>query len=276
MQKLLQIFEIRKPVGKWAGRILPILPFILFLSLYVGISNKRHEANPNDKLMPNVEQITEAVKYSVTPDEFSEEVPLLVDTASSMKLFLMGFSSSIAVSLLLGILFGALPWADSLSNAFMKVVSFLPPVALIPLIFLFLGFETRAKVFIIFVATVIPLTRALVLRVKQISEKQIWNAKTLGPSKLEMLWLIIRRQVEPGFLDDIRLNLGTAWVYLIVAELIASSAGLGYRINVASRNMDIALIIFYLFVISVIAFLMDKSIFLLNRWRNKWYFHGDK
>ena len=276
MEKIFQIFEVRKPVGKWTGVILSIFPFLLAFMIYIGISNKRHETNPDDKMMPNVHQVVEAINYSITPDEFSEEVPLIVDIKSSMKLFSMGFGLAIVVSLFAGIFFGSLPWADSLSSSFLKVISFLPPVALIPLIFLSLGFETKAKVFIIFIATVIPMTRSLVLRVQKINEKQIWNVKTLGPSKFELLWLIIRRQIEPGFFDDIRLNLGTAWVYLIVAELIASDAGLGYRINVASRNMDIALIIFYLFLISVIAFTMDRVIYFFNRWRNKWYFNDRK
>jgi len=270
--KWLRIFRVRQAVSTWVSRVLPLVPVVVILAWYCHATHKRHLGNPDDKMLPNGRQIWEAVEFSFTPGEFSEEVPIVVDTLSSLKLLGLGLGLAIVVSLIMGLHVGAWTWANDMVDPTLKVLSYLPPVALIPIIFLFLGFETTAKVFIIFVATVIPLTRALVLRVQQLSDKQLWNAETLGASSMEMIWVIVRRQVEPGFLDDVRLNLGTAWVYLIVAELIASDAGLGYRINVASRNMDVAQILFYLMIIAALAFLMDRAIHFINRWKNRWYF----
>ena len=63
-------------------------------------------------------------------------------------------------------------------------------------------------------------------------------------------------------------------MYLIAAELIASDSGLGYRINVASRNLDLATIFFYIAVVCALAFGMDKLILFFNRWKNRWAFHA--
>ncbi len=182
--------------------------------------------------------------------------------------------SAVVASLVVGILAGSWPWLNALLEPLLKIASYLPPVSLIPLIFLFLGFQDTAKIFIIFIATFLPLTRSLILRVQSIPEKQIWNVTVLAPSTAEMLVVLIRRVVEPGFLDDVRLQIGTAWVYLIVAELIASDAGLGYRINVASRNLDVAQILVYLAVVAFLAFFMDRTIVWFNHWKNRWYFIG--
>ncbi|MBI4023874.1 MAG: ABC transporter permease subunit [Verrucomicrobia bacterium] len=269
------MFAVRQPIRRaWIARLLPLIPLALIVAFYGWTAHERHLRNPGDKMMPVAGQIREAVVFSFTAEEFSGKVPIVEDTISSLKLFSMGLGLAVAVSLFLGLHLGAWSWANAMFDPTLKVLSYLPPVALIPLIFLFLGFETAAKVFIIFIATMLPLTRSLVLRVQQIPDKQIWNVQTLGPTPFEMIWLVIRRHVEPEFLDDVRLNLGTAWVYLIVAELIASNAGLGYRINVASRNMDVAQILFYLAVIALLAFLMDRTIHRFNRWKNRWYFLG--
>ena len=270
--RLTRILGIRKPVSRRVSRALPLLPIAAIVMWYCYGAHQRHLENPHDKMMPGAAQIWEAVRFSFTREEFSEEIPIVVDSLSSLKLLGLGLGCSVVVSLVLGLHIGAWTWANDMADPTLKILSYLPPVALIPLIFLFLGFEDLAKVFIIFFATVIPLTRSLILRVQAVSDKQLWNVETLGPSPMEMIWLIIRRQVEPGFLDDVRLNLGTAWVYLIVAELIASDAGLGYRINVASRNMDVAQILFYLIVVAALAFAMDRAIHFVNTWKNRWYF----
>ena len=274
MTILTQLLRVRQPIRRSTRIAVGLVGVAAVLIVYFWMAYERHLDQPQDKLMPTASQMWGAIQYSLTPDEFSGERPFVKDIQSSLYLFTCGMVSAVVASLVVGILAGSWPWLNALLEPLLKIASYLPPVSLIPLIFLFLGFQDTAKIFIIFIATFLPLTRALILRVQSIPEKQIWNVTVLAPSTAEMLVVLIRRVVEPGFLDDVRLQIGTAWVYLIVAELIASDAGLGYRINVASRNLDVAQILVYLAVVAFLAFFMDRTIVWFNHWKNRWYFIG--
>ena len=269
-----EIFQVRRPVRQRTRIGLGVFGVLVITIAYFTLATVRHQTDPDDKLTPTAAQMYHEAVFSLTPDEFTDQRPFVKDLVSSLYLFTWGMGLAVFGSLVVGLLAGSWPWFNALVEPLLKIGSYLPPISLIPVIFLFLGFQNVAKIFIIFIATFLPLTRSLILRVQTIPEKQIWNGLILGPSKLEMILILIRRVVEPEFLDDIRLQLGTAWVYLIASELIASDAGLGYRINVASRNLNVAMIFDYLLVVALLAFLMDRSLVLFNRWKNRWYFVG--
>lgn len=254
----------------WTSWVLPIVPIAILLALYLHAATDRRRENPDDKLLPLPRDFIRAAEVAFTPDEFTEQRPIVQDLKSSLRIFGIGFGSAALVALILGMQIGAWTWANQMADPLLRLFSYLPPLALLPLIMLFLGIGDVAKTFLIFIAVVIPLTRSLVLRVQALSEREIWNAMTLGPGVMELIWVVMRRLVEPGFLDDLRLLIGTAWVYLIAAELIASNAGLGYRISVAGRNLNVAQIFLYIAVICLLAFLMDRAIYHFNRWRNRW------
>jgi len=250
----------------------PLIPLIVVCLIYGSALRHRRAANPNDKLLPTPTEIIAAAKYSITEDEFTYEIPLVADLKASLSLFAWGYVSAVAASLLAGLAIGYWTRCNGAFDPWLKALSYIPPMSLLALIFLSFGIGTLAKAFLIFLAVFIPLTRSTVMSVQAISPRQIWNALTLGPSELEMVWIFVRRTIEPQFLENARAQIGVAWVYLISAELIASDAGVGYRINIAVRNTNIAQIIFYVFVIGLIAFAMDKTILTANRWKNRWAF----
>lgn len=260
--------------AKHSRWLLPLIPLFLFSMVYGKIVHDRRAANPNDRLLPTPTEVWNAAKYSVTEDEFTYEIPLKEDVQASLKLFAYGYVSAVVLALLTGLAIGYWKPVNDMWEPWLKAVSYIPPMSLLALVFLALGIGTFAKSFLVFLAVYIPLARSTVLHVHAINKHQIWNAQTLGPTALEMVWGVVRRTIEPQFLDDARGLIGTAWVYLISAELIASDSGIGYRINVASRNTDIAQITLYVIVIGLIAFLMDKAMVKLNRTKNSWAFKG--
>jgi NitT/TauT family transport system permease protein len=213
-----------------------------------------------------------ALKTAVTPDEFTEVTPLFADIKASLTLLGTGFFAAVIASLFIGLHIGAWPWLNAIVDPVFKIFSFVPTIALLFIILATLGTDSFAKMFLIFFATLIPLTRSLKLHVDAVPDKPIWKAETLGASNFEVIWIVLRKTTEPKFLDDVRLQLGNAWIYLIVAELLASKEGIGYRINVASRNMNMSMICVYLVVITLLAFAMDRAVWLLNRVRNRWAF----
>jgi len=250
----------------------PLIPLLVCGIFYAHALGVRREANPNDKLLPTPGEVWDAAKHSIQQDEFTYEIPLVEDVKSSLALFAYGYISAVVLALVTGLSVGYWKRANAMWEPWLKAISYIPPMSLLALIFLSFGIGAVAKSFLIFLAVFIPLSRSTMQHVQAINPHQIWNAQTLDPSPLEMVWIIVRRTIEPEFLDDARGQIGIAWVYLISAELIAADSGIGYRINVASRNTNIAQIIFYVLIIGLIAFAMDKALLQYNRWKNAWAF----
>ena len=252
--------------------IWPLIPLLLAAIFYANALKTRRAEDPKDRLLPSPAEIYEAAKYSLTEDEFTYKIPLWQDTKASLTLFGYGYCSAVFLSLLVGLSIGYWKRWNSMWEPWLKAISYIPPMSLLALIFLTLGIGTLAKSFLIFLAVFIPLTRSTIMDVQAIKAHQIWNAQTLGATPLEMVWIFVRRTIEPQFLENARAQIGIAWVYLISAELIASHEGIGYQINLAARNTNVAQIIYYVLVIGILAFIMDKIIFGINRYKNQWAF----
>lgn len=264
--------RVRQSISHRASVIAGVVTVAALVLAYFVVAERYHADHPRDQMMPTAGMMLAAFKNSITPDEFTEVTPLFADVTSSLTLLSVGFGSAVIVSLFIGLHIGAWPWLNAIVDPVFKILSFVPTIALLFIILATLGTDMAAKMFLIFIATVIPLTRSLKLHVDAVPDKPIWKAETLGASNFEVIWIVLRKTTEPKFLDDVRLQLGNAWIYLIVAELLASKEGIGYRINVASRNMNMSTICVYLVVITLLAFLMDRGVWLLNRIRNRWAF----
>jgi NitT/TauT family transport system permease protein len=264
--------RVRHPISRRTEIVVGTLTVAALVVAYFVFAAQHHAANPRDQLVPTLGMMWSSLQASLTRDEFTGVVPLLADMKSSLTLLGVGFLSAVIVSLFIGLHIGAWPWLNAIVDPVFKIFSFVPTIALLFIILATLGTDAPAKMFLIFFATVVPLTRSLKLHVDSVPDKPIWKAETLGASNFEVIWIVLRKSTEPKFLDDVRLQLGNAWIYLIVAELLASKDGIGYRINVASRNMNMASICVYLVVITLLAFGMDRGVWLVNRLRNRWAF----
>jgi NitT/TauT family transport system permease protein len=266
----MSLFRARNPLSKRANVAINIISISLLLLSYIVIAEVHHSAQPKDQLIPTVGMIFHAAQVAVTPDEFTGEASLGMDVFSSVRLLALGYGTAVLISLVLGLHAGAWPWLNAIVDPVLKFFSYTPTMALLCFFLMTLGSGDESKIAIIFLATVVPLTRGLILTVQNVPDKQLWKAETLGATNPEVIWITLRRITEPKFLDDVRLQLGSAWVYLIAAELIASQNGLGYRISIASRNLNVASTLFHVLVITGLAFMADRVIWMLNRLRNRW------
>jgi NitT/TauT family transport system permease protein len=95
--------------------------------------------------------------------------------------------------------------------------------------------------------------------VKNVPRDLIQVSATFGLSKWEILRLVILPAALPGIWDTLRITLGWAWTYLVVAELVAANGGLGYRIMRAQRFLDTETIIAGILVIGVLGIMTDYA-----------------
>jgi len=257
------------PLLKW---ILAALPFILVLLIYLVASDIRHEANAYDKLLPGIGQMLESFKNLVlTPDKRTGEILLLNDTLASLKRIATGVVLAALSGLLLGVNMGMLPGVRALKLPFITFISMVPPLAILPILFISFGVGELAKIMLIFLGVFPVITRDIYLAATQVPREQVVKALTLGATGLGVIYRIVIPQIMPRLINTVRLSLGPAWLFLIAAEAIASTNGLGYRIFLVRRYMAMDVILPYVFWITFLGFTMDWILRQINRRRYPWY-----
>jgi NitT/TauT family transport system permease protein len=143
-------------------------------------------------------------------------------------------------------------------------------MALLPILFIAVGLGETSKIALIVIGIAPFLARDLALKVGELPHEQLVKAQTLGASTWQIVVRIVLPQVWPRLLDAIRLSLGPAWLFLIAAEAIAATEGLGYRIFLVRRFLAMDVILPYVAWITLLAFLMDRGLVALRRRTAPW------
>ncbi len=267
MKKLINL-NPSKPV-LW---MLGIAPFVLLLFLYIGASNQRLAENPNDKLLPAFSSFGDAIsRLALEPSKRSGEYIFWQDTSSSLKRLSIGVGISALIALIFGILNGAIPFVRANLSPLITVISLIPPMAILPVLFIVFGLGELAKVVLIAIGITPFLIRDMQQRVLEIPQEQLIKAQTLGANTWQIIVRVIFPQIMPRLLDSVRLSLCSAWLFLIAAEAIASTDGLGYRIFLVRRYLAMDVILPYVLWITLLAFALDYLLRLLSQRLYPWF-----
>ncbi len=260
-----------RPSGTWR-LALALLPFLLLLLAYVVGSNMRLAANPNDKLLPSFADMGETIyAYAFEPDPRTGVYLLWSDTAASLTRLLIGLAISATFALVIGIMIGLLPIAGATLGPVAAVLSMVPPLALLPILFIVMGLGEASKIALIVIGTTLKLVRDIALRVGDIPREQLIKAQTLGASSAQIVSRIVLPQILPRLIDAVRLEIGPAWLFLIAAEAIAANSGLGYRIFLVRRYLSMDVILPYVAWITLLAFVMDLGLRIIQRKAYPWF-----
>ncbi|MEM6464734.1 MAG: ABC transporter permease subunit [Pseudomonadota bacterium] len=249
-------------INRFPGRplavVLMALPFVLVLIAYSLGSEARRAVNPADKLLPPPTEIVEtAISVTTEPDRRSGQILFWNDTLSSLKRLLLGVTIGALIGLTFGLAIGLFPVAQSLLGNFVAVLSMIPPLAILPILFIMLGLGEVSKVALIAIGITPFLIRDLAARTSELPTEQIVKAQTLGASSFVIGLRVALPQIMPRVIQSVRLALGPAWLFLIAAEAIASESGLGYRIFLVRRFLAMDIILTYVIWITILAFLLD-------------------
>ena len=259
------------------GRLLLILlPFVLLLTLYFMGSAMRLADNPNDKLLPSATQMADAIdRLAFTEDKRSGGYLFWQDSASSLQRLGLGIGIAALTGLCLGVLAGILPLFRAPLSPLLTVLSMVPPLAILPILFIVFGLGELSKVMLIVIGITPVLARDLEQRAREIPAEILIKAQTLGASTWTLILRVVLPQLLPRLLIALRLVLGSAWLFLIAAEAIASTDGLGYRIFLVRRYMAMDVILPYVLWITLLAWLMDLGLRRLTQLCFPW-FEGSK
>jgi NitT/TauT family transport system permease protein len=260
---------VRRLINQHPGRAerlgLGLLPFVALLVVYVIASQLRLAENPDDKLLPSIASMGETIRdYAFTEDQRTGRYLWWADTWASVKRIGSALIISAVAGLLLAMSIGVVPRVRALLSPLLNTVAMIPPLAMLPILFIVLGLEEAAKIALIVIGVLPCVARDLALRITELPQEQLVKAQTLGASTWQVALRVVLPQTLPRLIDALRLSMGAAWLFLIAAEAIASTEGLGYRIFLVRRYLAMDVILPYVAWITLLAVLSD---WLLRRLR---------
>jgi NitT/TauT family transport system permease protein len=266
---------INQQPGRGGAFLLSALPFILVVAAYLYYSNARLAENPGDKLLPAPATIAATIhQFAFEEDERTGEYLLWNDTRASLERLLTALVISAFIGVTLGVAIGVLPYVRHTLAPFVAAVSLIPPLAILPILFIVVGLGELAKITLIIVGVAPVIVRDLAMRTAELPSEQLIKAQTLGASTWQLVLRVVLPQMWPRLIDALRLTLGSAWLFLIAAEAIASTEGLGYRIFLVRRYLAMDVILPYVAWITLLAFTMDWLLRLVRAKTFGWAMAG--
>lgn len=163
--------------------------------------------------------------------ELLQSGDLWANAGASLWRAAAGLALALGVGAVLGI---AMAWwrpLRALVNPLVEALYPLPKSALIPVTALWLGFGDASKILLIFLACMLPVTIGAFNGARGCEQVMVWSARSMGASRLRVLWDVVVPSALPELLNGTRTALALAFILLVSSELIASRDGLGYLIG---------------------------------------------
>ena len=193
------------------------------------------------------------------------DASLFEHVRSSVVVIGSGFLLASAAAVPLGILMGSFRAVAALVEPVSGFMRYIPVSALIPLLILWIGIGIEQKIAVIFLGTFFQQLILFADVSARVSRDVIDCSYTLGANRRQVVRRVLVPACMPGVMDGLRVTMGWAWTYLVVAELVAANTGLGYLILNAMRGLFTEVILLGIFTIGVLGVLTDLGFKLLRR-----------
>jgi NitT/TauT family transport system permease protein len=196
---------------------------------------------------------------------------LLIDAIGSMYRVVVGFLIGAALALPLGLVMGASPRVYAWLNPLAQVLRPIPPIAYIPLAILWFGLGNPPAVFLIAIGAFFPVLINTIAGVRQVDSIYIRAARNLGASQSTLFLRVMLPAAVPYILSGVRIGIGTAFIVVIVSEMIAVNNGLGFRILEAREYFWSDKIIAGMITIGMLGLAIDTGVNKLNNYLLRWH-----
>ncbi|WP_404444628.1 ABC transporter permease [Microbacterium marinum] len=213
----------------------------------------------NERFLPSPWQV------AITGWEQIINGELAADLGASTYRILVGFLLATVLAVPIGALVGISVRVEAAVQPLVDFIRYMPVVAFVPLTILWIGVGEEQKFLIIFLGTFFQQVLMVADAVRSVPRSFIDVGETLGLSNSRILWRIVLRAAAPRIWDALRITLGWAWTWIVLAELVAATTGLGYRIVIAQRFLQTDLIFAYLIVLGILGLVTDLIMRLAGR-----------
>jgi NitT/TauT family transport system permease protein len=220
------LFRVHSSIPNRTYTTVATLSFLLVLAAWFIAS---HSGMVSNLLLPTPAKVLQSAA------EHIQDGSLLADTKISVFRIAMGFLASAVLAIPLGILIGAYKSVEAAQEPLVGFIRYIPVPALIPLVMVAAGIGESAKIALIFIGTYFQMVIIVADVTRQVPRDLISAARTLGAKPRQLLFNVLLPATLPGLADTCRTMIGWAWTYLVIAEVVATDSGLGYRIMKAQR-----------------------------------------
>jgi NitT/TauT family transport system permease protein len=255
-RKLEDFLSPREPIPKGLYLILALSSFAFFLILWSILTYGRFV---DPLFLPSPGRV-----FQAGVDLFLE-LEFTTDILNSVYRVMTGFIIAAIIGVPIGLIMGTFKVAEALTEPVVGFVRYMPASAFIPLFILWLGIGDIEKIAIIFVGSFFQLVLMVAVVAKNVHKDMLETAYTLGAKRFQVIRKVLLPASLPGIVDTLRIIVGWAWTYIIVAELVASASGIGYMIISSQRMLRTGNIIFGILTIGMLGLLTDFF--------SKWLYH---
>lgn len=243
-------FRIRKNINRKIYMLIAILSFVLII---MGWNFASVSGIVDPVFLPTPQKVITTIIKSFTSGSIWGDLYI-----SCYRIF-MGFLCAVIIGVILGILVGCFEGVEAFIQPATEFIRYLPVPAFVPLIMVWFGIGEPAKIAVIFLGTLFQLVPMVADDVRGVPEDYINAAYTLGASRVEVLWKVIIPAMLPRLMDTLRMMMGWAWTYLVVAELVAANSGLGYSILKAQRYLKTDVMFANILIIGLLGLIIDRT-----------------
>jgi NitT/TauT family transport system permease protein len=246
----------RRSIGVWLYVVLAVAFFVAVFALWA-IAANAHIVS--ERFLPPPTGVWTAFS------EYLHSGHFWTDIWASTKRVLIGFAISALLAVPIGLLMGTFRAVEGLLEPFTDFVRYMPAPAFIPLLIIWVGIDERLKWAVIFIGVFFQLVLLVMDAAARVPMEMIDTAYTLGASKRQVVFGVIARATAPEIWDLLRITLGWAWTYLVVAEVVAADSGLAHSIVVAGRFLRTDLVIVGIVIIGIIGMMFDYAFKVTGR-----------
>jgi NitT/TauT family transport system permease protein len=247
-RKIEDFLSPREPIPKSLYLILALGSFAFFLVIWSILS---YGGLVDPLFLPSPGRV-----FQAGVDLFVE-LGFTTDILNSVYRVMLGFIVAALIGVPLGLFMGTFKVAEAFTEPVVGFIRYMPASAFIPLFILWLGIGDIEKIAIIFVGSFFQLVLMVAVVAKNVHKDLLETAYTLGAKRFQVIWKVLLPASLPGIVDTLRIIVGWAWTYIIVAELVASASGIGYMIISAQRMLRTGNIIFGILTIGMLGLITD-------------------
>lgn len=249
MKELRSDVRLRKEMDPRRYLSLSVLAFVILFALWTILSMS---GLVSSIFLPSpVDVVLDVVKGAQT-GELWENMGVSVFRVTS------GFLLSAVLAVPLGILAGSFKPAEAVITPICEFVRYMPVPAFVPLVMVWIGIGEEAKVFIVFLGCFFQLVLMIADDALSVSDDLLASSYTLGTTRWTTITKVLVPAMAPRVMATLRMVIGWGWTYLTVAELVASSSGLGYSILRAQRFMNTESIFSGILIIGLLGLITDR------------------
>lgn len=195
---------------------------------------------------------------------------LFVHLWSSVRVVILGFLLSAVIAVPLGLYMGTYRIVQAALEPLVNFIRYLPVTSLVPLFILWIGIGLGQRVTVIFFGVFFSQLIMISDEAHAVSRDLVNASYTLGTKRNEAIWHVIFPAALPNIINTLRVTMGWAWTYLVVAELVAANSGLGFISLKAMRGFQVDTIFLAIMLIGLLGLISDIGFRLLRRWLCPW------